>query len=119
MTTTPRTNPQDRLDTEIPPRPFVDVLKETGKGTAHRDASHLLREVVAAVTDTRKPGTVTVTVKVEVPKKGDFLLVSAEAKAKVPELDAEASFWFVDGAGNLTRHDPNQLSLLGEDAKPT
>ena len=105
----------DRTTTDTPPRPFIEVLKDTGKGTAARNASHLLREVVTAVTDTGKPGTVTVTIKIESPKKGRFLLVSAEAKAKIPELETEESIWFVDGNDNLTRHDPNQLELLTKD----
>lgn len=95
------------------PKPIVRVLREVDHGQALRDAARQLHKVLAAVEDTGKAGKVTLTVTVTPPKHGDHLLIEAEAKASVPRRTPTASVFFVDGEGNATRHDPNQLALIG------
>lgn len=114
MTEQQQTSSTTRRPEPPPPRPFSDVLREAGKGSAHKTASEQLRNVVERVLETGKTGSVTVTVKVTKAKNADHLTVVATSTSKVPAYDPQTSIYFADGNGDLTRHDPNQLALLGE-----
>jgi hypothetical protein len=91
-------------------RPFADFLREQAKGHSHEELSEGLRDLVGRVQDTGKKGSITYTVFVE-PTKGmtDALTVSDQIKLKLPEHDRDASLFFSDADGNLTRSDPNQM----------
>jgi hypothetical protein len=93
-----------------PLRPFADVLLELSKGRVHADAAGKLQEVIAAVVDTRKPGALTLTLRVAPDKADGMVRVTADLKTKVPQLDRESLF-FVDAGGNLRRDDPRQQHL--------
>lgn len=88
--------------------PFATVLQQVAKGTAHNKLSELLAELTAAVRDHGKGGSLSITVKVE-PTKGtsENLTVSITSTLKAPQA-TEASIFFADDTGNLTRHDPRQ-----------
>lgn len=96
-------------------RPFAAVLQEHAKGSVHARLSDLLAELTAAVAETGKKGTLTLVVTVAPVSKGaaGALTVSTKIAAKVPEGDdaAPTSVFFADDHGNLTRNDPNQLTL--------
>lgn len=96
-------------DTAPHARPFADFLREQAKGHSHDELSEGLRDLVNRVTDTGKKGSITYTVTVEPTKGTDALTVSDEIKLKLPEHDRDASLFFRDKDGNLTRSDPNQL----------
>lgn len=93
-------------------RPFADFLREQARGHSHDELSEGLRDLVTRVRDTGKPGAITYTVKVA-PTKGyaKALTVSDEIKLKLPEHDRDASLFFADADGNLTRNDPDQLAF--------
>lgn len=103
MTTHPHDTP--------PVRPFADFLREQAKGHSHEELSEGLRDLVARVTDTGKKGSITYVVTVEPTKGTNALTVSDEIKLKLPEHDRDASLFFTDKDGNLTRSDPNQLAF--------
>lgn len=89
-------------------RPFADVLRELSKGRVHEDAAAKLQEVILAVADTGKAGSLTLKVA---PDKADGMVrVSADLKTKIPQLDRESLF-YVDSDGNLSRDDPRQPHL--------
>lgn len=90
--------------------PFATVLQQVAKGTAHTKLSELLAELTAAVRDHGKGGSLSITVKVE-PTKGtsENLTVSVTSTLKAPQA-TEASIFFADDGGNLTRHDPRQIA---------
>ncbi len=91
-------------------RPFADVLHELSKGRVPSEASTKLQELIAAVADVRKAGTLTVKIRV-VPDKGtEMIRVSAAVDCKVPTRDRESLF-FVDDEHNLVRDNPNQPHL--------
>lgn len=94
-----------------PPRPFADFLREQAKGHSHEELSEALRDLVARVKDTGKKGSITYVVTVEPTKGTDALTVSDEIKLRLPEHDRDASLFFTDANGNLTRSDPNQLTF--------
>jgi hypothetical protein len=91
--------------------PLATVLQQINRGAAHTHASDQLQQLVQAVTDTGKKGSLTITIVVE-PMKGakDALTVTAQTTVKKPELQpVQASVFFADGVGNLTRNDPRQI----------
>ena len=95
-------------------RPFADTLRELDKGRVHAELSERLQEVIEAVLDVRKAGTVQLTLRVDATKGGDMVEVLATVAAKKPRV-ARASMFFVDDEHNLTRANPNQpvLPLTG------
>jgi hypothetical protein len=91
-------------------KPFAAVLQEIGKGAAHARLSEALSDLVRAVTDTEKKGTLTLTITVEPTKGMDTLTVAANCTVKLPQ-EQQASIFFADPVGNLTRNDPHQPEL--------
>lgn len=98
---------------EIVIRPFADFLREQSKGHTHEELGEALHDLVARVKDTGKKGSLTLVITVEPTKGTDALTVADEIKLKLPEHDRDASLFFTDKLGNLTRRDPNQLEFEG------
>lgn len=95
-------------------RPFATWLLEQSGGKTHEELSEALYDLVARVRDTGKKGSVSLTVSVGTLKGDDsVLVVSDEIKLRLPEHDRKASLFYPDKDGNLTRRDPNQLTLDG------
>lgn len=100
-------------DDERRTRPFADFLAEHNKGVSHRKVSEALQEVVTAVVETGKKGSVALTVSVE-PMKGaedGTLMITVNTTSKVPVEPVKAAVFYADDEGNLTRTDPRQLSF--------
>lgn len=96
-------------------RPFALVLSEVQKGIVADEAATALAECVAAVQQTGKKGTVTVTLTVAPVSGNDSVVqVSGSVASKPPRPNAPTSFFYPDDAGNLTRNDPNALPLFPE-----
>lgn len=97
------------------PRDFASVLLDIGKGRLHARLSEQLAEIVAAVAETGKKGTLTLKIEVKPLPKADqhTHVVSGASAAKVPESDdaSPTSVFFSDADGNLSRNDPRQLAL--------
>lgn len=99
-------------------RPFAAVLQEHRKGASMQELSEALADVVRAVGETGKPGSVTLKVTVR-PMKGDLAVTfTDEIVVKVPRGERGASIFFADDDGNLTRTNPNQLSFPPVQAVP-
>lgn len=96
-------------------RPFTDVLRDIRRGRAVDQATRLLAEVVRAVDETGKPGSVTLTLTVK-PEKGggSQKTIVAAVKAKKPEGDIPEAVFFSDPAGDLHRTDPSQQEMFAE-----
>ncbi len=94
-------------------RPFADFLVEHARGRTHGELSDKLHELVAAVTDTGKAGSLQLTIKIAPMKKtaGDMLTVSDVVKMTKPQHDRKESIFYVGDDGNLSRTDPNQAQL--------
>lgn len=94
------------------PKPFSEFLHEHNRGAGHQRASESLQALVAAVLDTGKKGSVTVTVSVE-PMKGnpDAMLTTIDVKEKLPTNPLRGAVFYADDDGNLSRTDPGQLQL--------
>jgi hypothetical protein len=94
-------------------KPFAATLQEIAAGDLHARLSEHLQQLVMAVTDTGKKGTLGVTLTVAPIKPGNVtnLVVSAKTTLKTPEGDEASAVFFTDKAGNLRRDDPNQPTL--------
>jgi len=96
-------------------RPFAATLQEIAGGTVHDRLSEQLHDLVEAVKETGKKGTVTLQLLVAPLKPGNVsnLVLTAKTVLKAPEGDdaTPSSVFFTDKAGNLTREDPSQLKL--------
>lgn len=99
-------------DPEARTRPFADVLRELDKGRVHSELSDGLQELIAAVQDVRKGGTIQLTLKVDAAKADGMVEVSATVAKKTPRR-ARTSVFFVDDEHNLHRNDPRQLVMPG------
>lgn len=108
------------MTTALPPdeddgvtiRPFASWLREQSAGRTHDELSEGLHDLIARVRDTGKRGAITLVVTVETLKgDADVLVVSDEIKLKLPEHDRNASMFYPDKHGNLTRTDPRQLTF--------
>lgn len=102
-------------DEERQVRPFAATLQEIAGGSVHSRLSEQLQELVEAVKDTGKKGTITLQLQVAPLKPGNVtnLVVTAKTVLKAPEGDdaTPSSVFFYDRGGNLTREDPSQLKL--------
>lgn len=112
----PGVNPRtgEVLDEDKQIRPFAELLTILDRGEAHAEASRGLNDLVAAVNDTGKKGSLTIVIEMA-PLKGSSqqLLVAARVAVKLPKSDPGAGVFYIDGANNLTRTDPNQPEIEG------
>lgn len=93
-------------------RPFSDWLREQGRGRLHEELSIALQDLVVAVEETGKKGSLVLTINVSKMKNvSKALAVTDVVNLKAPALDRPAQIFFPDRDGNLRRDDPDQLSF--------
>ncbi|PYG00186.1 hypothetical protein SAMN05216184_104125 [Georgenia satyanarayanai] len=92
-------------------RPFADWLREQQSGRTHDELSQNLRDLVSAVVDTGKKGTLTLQITVAPfdRAEGDALIVSDAVKLSLPQHDRRKSIFHADKHHNLTKDDPAAL----------
>lgn len=96
-------------------KPITDVLREVRRGVAVEHATRLLSEVVRAVDETGKAGSLTLVIKVKPDKGGgNGKGISVEVKAKKPEPEIPEAIFFSDEDGDLHRNDPMQAEMFAE-----
>lgn len=97
--------------TDQPIRPFRDFISETNRGRTHDNLTAELHDLVDAVRQFGRKGTLTLTITVSPLAKGDDsqLAVTEEVKTAKPAAAPRPSIYFSDRAGNLTTSDPNSL----------
>lgn len=94
-------------------RPFSEFLLAQRRGALHEQLSDSMNELVSAVVEFEKVGTLTLKIKCAPAGKGysPTVVLTDAITMKVPEGAPEAALFFVDDDGNLTRRDPNQPEL--------
>lgn len=97
--------------TEDRRKPFAAFVQEQRSGGLHGELSDGLSELVTAVSEHRKAGTLTLTLKVTPNNDGVTVTVTDKVAVKAPEADRGAAIFFVDEDGNLLRRDPRQIEL--------
>lgn len=95
-------------------RPFADVLRDIQGGEIADEAALLMQQLVSAVHEFGKKGSMRLDIEVQ-PMKGNTaaLMVSAQASIRPPKGDPTAAVFFWDDDNNLVRDDPRQLALPG------
>lgn len=94
-----------------PRKPFAAFVQEQRAGGLHGELSDGLAELVTAVKELGKPGSIVLTVKVTPNKDGATVTVTDKVKVSMPEAERGAAIFFVDDNGNLSRRNPNQQEL--------
>lgn len=94
-----------------PRKPFAAFVQEQRGGGLHGELSDGLAELVTAVRDLGKAGSLVLTVKVTPNKDGATVTVTDKVKVSMPEAERGAAIFFVDEGGNLSRRNPNQQEL--------
>lgn len=103
--------------TDTPPpeeaqtRPFAAVLQALQQGKTHRELSDKLQDLVGAVKETGRAGTLTLKLKVSPSKVGGALEIDDTVTTSIPEPKRDASLFFVDRNNNLVRDNPAQTEL--------
>lgn len=97
---------------------FIRFLQEHRGGATHDEISDQIRDLVAAVTDERKGGKITITMAIKPMGKGDGLEISVESKAAPPKQSPGVSIFFATPENDLQRQDPRQNSLELREVAP-
>lgn len=92
-------------------RSFVDFLRDHGNGVTLDALSDKLNELVAAVTDQNKSGSLTISIKLKPAGNSGALEVGVDAKVKKPENPPGVSIFFATPENNLQRQDPRQSTM--------
>lgn len=91
---------------------FLAFLAGINKGRTARELGTQLQELVAAIQDTGKGGTLTLKISVKPAGKSDALTVTDDITVKAPRLARAESIFFSDADHNLVRTNPNQSELF-------
>lgn len=94
----------------IPGKPFSDVLGEIENGQFLHDLTEATYNIIAAVMDTRKAGSLKINISVTPTGKGT-VNVDAKFVSNEPEHDRPTTTFFVGKDFSLQRNDPNQPRL--------
>lgn len=94
----------------IPGKPFTDVLGEIENGQLLRDMTEAVYNVIAAVMETRKPGKIKLVLDFTPTGKGT-VNVDADYDVNEPEHDRPTTTFFVGRDFSLMRNDPAQPRL--------
>jgi hypothetical protein len=92
---------------------FQETILQVNNGAALAELSDALAKLVAAVRQTGKKGSLTLTLRVTPASKAssDVLLVEAEVKARVPEQERGSTIFYATDNNLLVRNDPKQQML--------
>jgi len=89
---------------------FIAMLQAKSSGVTLSELDEKLAELVRAVEQSRKPGTLIYRIKISPNAKRGVKLEDAAA-IKTPKEDTGVDFFFVGHGGALLRNDPNQTLL--------
>lgn len=92
---------------------FVDTLIALKGGAVIHEFGDRLRSLIAAVRDTERGGSLTMTIKVAPATSGsaEVVTVEAELKEKIPRPSLGKTIFFTTPENLLVRQDPRQLAL--------
>jgi hypothetical protein len=96
-------------------KPITDIMREIRRGRGVELASDMLAEVVRAVEESGKKGSVTIKITVK-PEDGggNQKTIGMTVTSTVPRPTIPDAVFFSDGEGDLHRSDPNQGDMFVE-----
>ena len=89
---------------------FAEVLGQCRDGTFHEDGADELAELVAAVVQNGKPGTLQIALKVHPGPEGTVFM-SVKINGKRPKAQTASTIFYITDDGSLSRRDPRQPEL--------
>jgi hypothetical protein len=95
-------------------RAFSLVLQDIRDGRTHSELTASMEELLTAVRNTGKAGSITLEIKVKPNTRGgdiDRVLVTDKVTTKIPKPERGDDFFFVTDDNNLSRNHPRQHSL--------
>lgn len=92
-------------------RPITDTLRHIGGGVFIDIASDKMSELVNAVSDSGKPGKLTMDISVKKATRGGAMHISGKITMKKPAEDPMEAMLFATPEGNLVADDPKQAKL--------
>ena len=90
---------------------LCDLITDLDYGQVHQELSRELSELIAAVEEHGKAGSMTLTINVR--PEGQMALVQVASSVKAPKKPYNASMFYYGESGSLHREDPRQMSLRG------
>lgn len=94
-------------------RPFMDTLREAEYGHLLSDLGELQREILHAVSETQKKGSLTITLNYIPEGHGQVSVAATEPKAVIPKTPRGKTLFFLTPETNLSRQDPKQMEIQG------
>ncbi|GAB3156496.1 hypothetical protein GCM10027258_63020 [Amycolatopsis stemonae] len=110
------TSTKGDADAKDAPPDFAATLLGIGQGRAHRELSEQMAALVTAVEQTKKGGSLTLTINVKPQKNlgiANAMLVTASVGTKLPKFDQQGSIFYATEDGGLARNPGNQQELPG------
>lgn len=92
-------------------RSIVETLEELGGGEVLSATEKELQQVVRAVRETRKQGTVNISIKVK-PNGEEAVMLESKVEGKPPVKPLPETSFYADRQGNLGRRPPEQQDLV-------
>ena len=86
---------------------FIDLLRD---GAVTSQLTDELRELSAAIKETRKKGSITLKISIE-PNGEDAVAIEADVKTSMPRASIGKAMMFMDQAGNMMRDHPRQTDI--------
>ncbi len=94
--------------------PFSQQIAYWERGHLDADATEMLAELVQQVRQTRRKGTLTLTVTVSMQGNTETVLsIATDVAAKPPKVGRRESIMFTNPQGDLLRDDPEQMTAPG------
>lgn len=92
---------------------FSQQIAYINKGTLDIELTETLAMIIQAVRETRKKGSVTLTLSVEMlnPRTDDQMKVTPDVKFNKPKLELADTIMFSTADGDLLRDDPDQVQM--------
>ncbi|MFC7869678.1 hypothetical protein ACFUS2_00760 [[Kitasatospora] papulosa] len=103
-------------------RPFAAFLQEQSGGQLHDELSTRFQELIEAVRETGKAGSISLKIDIKpiAGTDGRTLTVTDAVATKVPKTERPKSIFFVTDDANLSRTDPRQPVITGlREVEPT
>lgn len=92
---------------------LTDIMGNIRGGFALHKAGERLNEVIKAVVETGKKGSVTLTISVTQDKNdANVVELAPEVKAKIPEKGFTPGVFFASEDGELSKEDPRQAEMF-------
>jgi hypothetical protein len=97
----------------------TQTLLALKNGAVMNDLSARLRDVIQAVRQTEKKGSLVLklTVSPAVKGSGDIVVIEASMRSTKPEPELGKTIFYTTEEGDLLQQDPNQMKMFSEERK--